>query len=240
MLTRRFLLCLVLYVLIGVGQAQAEEVLEAEGPTTVLGGSLLSTGETALTFGGGFPDVLFRFDFANAPWWNLAGQVKLNYNFGLPFFSFNAFITAPVRLKLIRQPKWTLALMTDLGLFLGGGGALERFRFGFPLGLGGMVTLHLVNKWSFNFGIDFPMVLSIDPSDSNNAIGFNFPIELVAGFEVELNRAWTLFLRLSGGPYLYFGNVAQVFTRVGSTPGDDLFVSGSIRAMIGVIWRRNR
>ncbi len=229
-----FLWQLIVILSLGMGFSRTVEAKDS----SIMGGSLLSLGETALTFGVGFPDLTFRFDFANSEKFNFATQVKFNYNFGFPFFGANLFLTAPMRFALPSNELLSVALSLEPGFFMGGG-YLKSFFLGFPLGLGLLFTLHAVPKLPINFGIEFPMTFSFEPTYKGNVFGFNMPIELFGGVEYRLNKVIGLFAKVSGGPFLFFGNIAQHYSR--EEPNmkyQNVIVTGSIRFLTGIIWRR--
>ena len=230
---RRSLIIFLVVLLFGTGFFRTASAKNS----SIMGGSLLTLGETALTFGAGFPDLTFRFDFANSDKFNFATQVKFNYNFGFPFFGANLFLSAPMRFAIISDSFLSMAILVDPGFFLGGG-YLKSFFLGFPLDVGLLFTLHVVPKMAINFGIEFPMTFSFEPTNKVNVFGFNLPIELFGGIEYEISKAIAVFARLSGGPYIFFGNIAQRHTVNQLNQYDDVFVTGSIRFLAGVIWRR--
>ena len=245
------LLCLVVcLLLLPYTTAHAEEKKEVE--TSAMGASLLQPGEVAMTFGVGFPDAFFRFDFANSESINLAAQIKFNYNLSIPFFGANVFATMPTRFGIVQNSELNFALLAEPGIYLGGG-HFDGFYIGIPLNLGALFSLHLVPKLSINFGIEFPMLLAFDVTngtrtingfgDKINPIGFNLPIEFVVGAEYRINKQLALFARLSGGPSLFVGTLAELESA--ATPGnsgrpvDSVIATGVLRFAIGLVYRRN-
>lgn len=202
--------------------------------STAFGGALLRGGEVILAGGVGFPEAFFHFDFANSSQFNLAFQARVNYNLGLPFFGGFGFVSIPMRIGIVQDPKFSFALKLDPGGFLGGSGNVLPFLAGVQLGIGALFSLHVVERFNLNFGVELPMLLSFDVENRVSVVGFHLPIELLIGGEVEINEQLSLFANVSGGPYVYFGNLARRLTFFAG----DAVVSGSFRFLVGVIWRR--
>lgn len=226
-----------LSLMIGLTGRQAH----AEG-SSALGGSLLEQGEVAITFGGGFPDALVQFDFANSKRVNLAMRARINYNFGFPFFGFNIFASAPLRINVmpISKSKLQVAVTLEPGAFIGGG-ALYGLHLGFLIGAGALVSYQINNKWNIYGGLELQFHIGFEP-DAGSAfnpsgiirpvVGFNLPIEAVFGAEYKLNESYSLFARIAIGPMIYAGNMGAVFNPTGTA------VHGSGRLWVGAVWRR--
>ncbi|MCB9640537.1 MAG: hypothetical protein H6728_03380 [Myxococcales bacterium] len=213
----------------GLGSQQANA-----GTSTAFGGALLGQGEVILAGGVGFPEAFFHFDFANSSQFNLAFQARINYNLGLPFFGGFGFINVPMRIGIIQDNKFSFALKLDPGGFIGGNGSQLPFIVGFQLGVAALFTIHVMERFNLNFGVELPMLLSFDPNNRLTEVGFHLPVELMVGGEVEINEKFSVFANVSGGPYVYFGNLARRLTFFST----DAYVSGSFRFLVGVIWRR--
>lgn len=215
----------------------------AEESSSALGGSLLEQGEVAITVGGGFPDLLVQFDFANSKRVNLAMRARLNYNLGFPFFGFHAFLSAPVRISLYRQSKWSVALQLEPGVWAGGGvfaatSVPYGFILGFMVGASGIASYRAHSKVDLQLGLEAQFLFAWEPTATS---GFNFsrdifgvqvPIEAFFGIEYRLNESLSLFGRVAIGPQIYVGNLGKFLAASG------LGVSGTGRLWGGVVWRR--
>lgn len=219
--------------------------------SSVLGGSLLDEGEVAISAGIGFPDAFVQFDFANSRRLNLALRGSIQYNYGFPIFGVYGSISAPLRIGLIQPPSfrikdgrvlpetrtfspWSASIQIHPGLlFMGISPEVHQYTFGVSLGLSVIVGYQVSPKLHVFFGLDFPMSLTIEPSNVRNApIGFNLPIEAVGGVEYNVHPKWSLFARLAIGPMVYWGQFARQFALAENA------VSGSGRLWLGVSWRR--
>ena len=232
--------CLVVGLLVGMGWgqlAQAATPKEEMGPSTVLGGSLLDLGEVALTFGAGFPDLMFRFDFANSKRINLAFQTKINYSFGMSHFGGHIFVTAPVRFGIIQSTPLSFAVSVESGAFFGGG-QLERLFFGIPVELAGLFSLALGHGWVLNFGLELPMTFSFEGGNTLDPFGWNIAMEGMVGAEYRLNSSLSFFAKLAGGPHLFVGNIASLLDQDAKQTPNGVFVSASLRLLVGIAWRR--
>jgi hypothetical protein len=228
-------------------------VVDAEaGTSTIFGGSLLEEGEVAQTFGGGYLDAFYQFDFANSRSFNLALRFRANFTHGFPFFGIYGHVSAPIRIGLIKQPAsrfvrgkkapdkdaspLSLAIHLTPGVFVGWGAdqtVQVGIMFGATLGLGLMFSYQVSPTLIVNFGMDFPMFLSIEPSNARAVpLGFNLPMLVSGGVEYEVNESMSVFAKAGIGPVVYMGNMA------GNIGPDDVAVHGEARLWLGLTWRR--
>ncbi len=211
--------------------------------STALGGSLLEQGEVAITVGGGFPDVLLQFDFANSKRVNLAMRARINYNLGFPFIGLHVFVSAPLRIALYQRAKWSVALQLEPGVWSGAGVYLGTSRpyglnLGFMMGVSGIASYQVHAKVNLFFGLETQFVFGWEPeavtlsSGVRSVFGLQVPIEAFFGVEYKLNENFSLFARVAFGPRIYSGNLGGFFSSF------DVGGSATGRLWGGVVWRR--
>lgn len=203
--------------------------------STSIGASLLDEGEVALTFGVGFPDLMFQFDFANSKSVNLAFKAKFNYNHGFSVFGTSASGTFPLRIGFAQESKLSMALKLEPGFFMGYfAGEIDSLVLGIPLGVGFHFSLQAIEKLIVTFGMDLPMMLLFEPTSRGKVASFSLPFEFSGGVEFEVDENYSIFARLNVGPMLYIGRVAERLNAAKSS----VYLSGTARFMFGVVWRR--
>jgi len=212
---------------------------EARSGSTIFGGKLLEEGEVAMTFGAGFPDVLYQFDFANSKTFNLALKARFNYSMGFSSYAVNGYVTAPLRIGIVQDSKLTFALKVEAGLFAGvllddtqGG----NFSIGIPLEVGALFSLRVLDQLSVNFGVEIPMLLAINTTGLNDITTFIFSLEAMGGVEYFLNENFSLYLQVAIGPQFFIGELGRLFNR--NKDFSNVSVGASGRFTAGLIWRR--
>ncbi len=182
-------------------------------PGSVYGADVELTEQGVLSVGAGWPSVYGQYDFHTTGRFGIG--IRTDFYYGMPVWGFNFALgwglNAPMRIEVFERDDWNLALLLDVGLFIGfdehwhhhldfehGDDAL---LFGPSFAVGLMASVNPVDPLNIFFGLRVPIyILIVAPEHHDTEVTSLGQVQFVAGVEFAVADNVALFTRLAFGP----------------------------------------
>jgi hypothetical protein len=181
-------------------------------------GEILNPGDNMIYGEAGWPDLAFGFQHGLSPKVDIGIRASLifGWEYTLPF-SHNAVFglgaRVPIRIQLMRGPKFSFYFHVDPGLkfssfgcggrYGGGGfctyGSAPDLGLWVPLGM--EFGIHLTRQATLSFGFDIPLYINV----TNRAYA-TIPLLFGAGFEYDITDRIALGVNTRLGPVIFTDN----------------------------------